>query len=78
MGKTTRKNKKRDEVAAIVADIHGVSPRYVRMVRDGERDDDEILATLIEYTQGKNELIRALEKTVSINPNPKRYARQKN
>jgi hypothetical protein len=78
MGKTSRKYKKRDDVAATVAKIKGLSYRYVQMVRDGEREDEEVMAMLVEYTQGKTALIKSLEKIVKITPNPKRYARQKN
>jgi hypothetical protein len=75
MGKTTKKAKNRDEVAAIVAEIHGVSPRYVNMVRNGERENEEILASLVEYKQSKSKLIQHLRKLVPIKPNPKKYAR---
>jgi hypothetical protein len=78
MGKTARKARKRDDVAQVVAKIHRVSPRYVNMVRDGERENEEILATAVEYTLGKNQLIKTLERLVPITPNPKKYAREKN
>lgn len=78
MGKTARKARKRDDVAQVVAKIHGVSPRYVNMVRDGERENEEILATAVEYTIGKNQLIKTLERLVPITPKPEKYARGKN
>ena len=75
MDKTITRGKKRDEVARIVADIHGVSPRYVRMVRNGERKNDEIMATLVDFRQEQSKLIQHLRKLVPIKPNPKKYAR---
>lgn len=47
------------EVATIVADIHQVSPRYVRMVREGECNNPDILETYIDYVQMKNDFIEA-------------------
>jgi hypothetical protein len=75
MGKTITKARKRDEIAKVVADIHGVSPRYVNMVRNGERENEEILATLVDYQQNKSKLIQTLKELVPLNPNPKKYAR---
>src|SRR5687768_6753753 len=78
MGKTARKARKRDDVAQVVAGIHKVSPRYVNMVRDGDRENEEILATAVEYELGKSQLIKTLERLVPITPNPQKYARGKN
>lgn len=75
MGKHNRKTKKRDQTARIVADIHGVTPRYVRMVRNGDYDNDDIYATLMDYEQENSKLIQALKKLVPIQPNSKKYAR---
>lgn len=75
----TRKDKpQRDDTAQIVARIHKVTPRYVQMVRTGKRENEEILATLVDYQTGKNQLIRTLEEMVQITPNPEKYAREKN
>jgi hypothetical protein len=78
VGKTTRKVKLRDDTARIVARIHGVSTSYVQKVRNGERDNEEILATLVEYTQGKHELIQALERTIQKHSNHLQHARKAN
>jgi hypothetical protein len=78
MGKTTIKVKKRDDTARIVAQIHGVSARYVDMVRKGERENEAILATLVDYQTGKTKLIKHLIDLVPITPNPEKYAREKN
>lgn len=75
MGKTRVKRRKRDELARVVAELHGVSPRYVNMVRNGDRQDEEIMASLVDYKQNKNKLIQHLRKLVPITPNPKKYAR---
>lgn len=65
--KTTLYGNKRDDTAAIIARIHGVSARYVRMVAAGERNNDAILSSIIEMKQGKNELIEAVKKLVPFN-----------
>jgi hypothetical protein len=78
MGKTTRKVKLRDDTVRIIAEIHGVSPRYVNMVRNGERENDNIMATLIDYQIGKNKLIKHLEELIPTISNPSKYARKKN
>lgn len=75
MEKTITKDKKRDDVATIVAKIHGVSPSYVRMVRNGVRKNDEILATLIDFRQSQKKLIEHLQKLIPVKANPKKYAR---
>lgn len=75
MRKQRRKARKRDEIAQIVAEIHGVTPRFVNMVRNGERESEEIMATLVDYQQNKSKLILHLRKLVPLTPNPKKYAR---
>jgi len=75
MSKTANRVKMRDDVARIVAKMHGVTPQYVRMVRRGERENDDIMASLVDFQVAKNKLIRHLEKLVPIKPNPKKYAR---
>ena len=61
--------KKRDEVASIIAAIHGVSARYVRMVINGEKQNDQILIDYLNYNVGKNRLIDAIKKEVPFNNN---------
>lgn len=78
MGKTVRKSKLRDDTARIVAKIHGVSTSYVQKVRAGERENEEIMATLVDYAVGKNKLIKHLEELVPIKSNPVRHGRKKN
>lgn len=56
--------KRNDETARVVAGMYGVSERYVRMVMDGERDNDEILAACIEYKNGKNLLVEAVRSMI--------------
>ena len=60
------KRKKPDEISQIVAKIHGVTPRYVRMVRSGEKNNPEILATIVEYLQGKNQLLERIKEMVPL------------
>jgi len=49
--------KGRDDTASIVAEIHGVSPSYVRMITNGKRENAEILSTYMEIKQRKRQLI---------------------
>jgi hypothetical protein len=64
-----QKRKKRDEVASIIADIHGVTPAYVRMVINGEKQNDAILIDYLTYNQEKNKLIQSLKQTVPFTNN---------
>jgi len=64
-------SRKRDDLATIVADIHGVTADYVRKVRNGERENEEILATYMDILEGKTALIEAVKKTVPIHDNKK-------
>lgn len=75
MAKGRGKYKKRDDTARIVAQIHGVSQSYVEKVRRGERENEEVLATLIDYQVGKNALIKHLESLIQVSPKTKKYAR---
>lgn len=78
MGNPKHNRQLRDDTARIVAESHGVSQRYVRMVRSGERDNDDIMESLIEYKQGKNKLLKHLEKLVPITSKPKKHVNKKN
>jgi hypothetical protein len=78
MAKTSKKPRLRDDIARIVADIHGVSVSYVQKVRSGERQNEQIEATLVRYRIGQNNLIKKLEQMIPLTPQPDKYARQKN
>jgi len=78
MSKTIERVRRRDHITRIVADIHGVSTDYVRRIRNGERNNEEIMATLVDYQIASEKLIKHLEKLVPIKPNPEKYARKKN
>jgi hypothetical protein len=64
--KTSTKRKKRDELARIVADIHGVSPSYVAKIRRGERENEEIMCTIMDLIEGKNKLIEEVKRLIPI------------
>jgi hypothetical protein len=78
MAKTLRTASTRDDIAQTVADITGHSPRYVRMVRNGDRDNATIENLLVEYGIGKSNLIKHLEKLVPLNSKTTRHGRKKN
>jgi Ulp1 family protease len=55
------------DIAAQVADIHGVTPDHVRKVRRGDRVNQSILNTYMELLEGKNKLIQAVKELVPFN-----------
>jgi hypothetical protein len=67
LSKQALKRRLRDETASIIADIANKTPRYVRMVKNGEKNNDAILNATILYEQGKNELIQKIKKLVPFN-----------
>lgn len=74
MPKNTEKTKHRDaENAAIVkrvADIHGVSTRYVNMVRNGERNNESVLNSYMELKETLNENTAMLKAVNELVPFP--------
>jgi hypothetical protein len=77
MEKPTTYRRLNDDTTRVVADITGYTERYVRAVRMGQYDNEDILTTSIEYQQGKSALIQYLKKLVPVTSNPKKYARKK-
>lgn len=55
------KRQKKDEIVEILAAKWGLSPRYIRMIRDGERRHDEVfteyMALLQWFNRGKENLL---------------------
>lgn len=62
--KQQRKKKIQEQVVKILARKHGVGTRYVQLVIQDEKKSPEILADYIEYKQGENLLLKAVEKSV--------------
>jgi hypothetical protein len=56
--------KKRSETATFIASISPFSTRYVQMVMNGDRENDQILIATILYEQEKNKLIRKVKDLV--------------
>lgn len=52
-----KQKRTRDDTASIVAEIHGVSAAYVRMVVNGKRENKSILRTYEHIKYGKKMLI---------------------
>ena len=61
MEKETHQRQKRDDTAAIVAEIQGVSAAYVRMIVNGKRENETILKTYLQLMEGKKRLIEAIK-----------------
>jgi hypothetical protein len=78
MRKTNHSRLRRDNTAEIVAGIHGVTADYVRKVRNGERENEAIMATLVDFNIGKSNLIKHLEQLVPLTQSTTRYGRKKN
>lgn len=56
----------RDNTCRVIAHIHGVTPSYVRKIRNGDRKNDAIMDTLIEYEQEHSLLIEKLKEIVPL------------
>lgn len=76
MAKTIGKRKKPDHTAQIVADITGYSIDMVRRVRNGERHNEEILATLVDYEIGQNKLVKHLKQLIPLDAKKDRKGRK--
>lgn len=62
MEKIETRKKYRDDTARMVADIFDVSPRYVRMVSNGDANNEAILSVYIHIKQVKSLLVSKLKK----------------
>jgi len=58
------RRKKRSETATVIASISPFSTRYVQMVMNGDRENDQLLMATILYEQEKNKLIRKIKELV--------------
>ncbi len=64
---TQKKHPTRDDTATVIANVLGYTPRYVRMVMNGESENDDILTAAITYKEGKNRLLQEVKKLVPFN-----------
>lgn len=53
-----------DDTASLVAEMYGVSKRYVNMVIEGTRMNENILISYMQLKEGKNLLVEAVKKAV--------------
>lgn len=71
MDKNKENIKKRDAVLTSrvkkTAKITGVSDRYVRMIINGERTNDEVLSTYMFIQEGENKLLQQAKLLVPFN-----------
>lgn len=56
----------RDDLTTITASICGVSADYVRKVIRGDRNNDRVFDTYMYLRDGKNNLVKAVEKAVKL------------
>lgn len=59
---------RRRDVAALVAEIHGVTADHVRKVVRGDRENEQILATYMHIIENDNMLLRAAKDVVPFKP----------
>lgn len=65
--KQATKRKKPEEIVKILADKYRVSERYVNMVISGDRNDEEIFADYMTYTEEHNLLLEKVKELVPFN-----------
>lgn len=53
--------KKRSPYAAMTAELCDCTPRYVRMVINGERENEKVFETYMALAQGTNTLVNAVK-----------------
>ncbi|MGV8094383.1 MAG: hypothetical protein AB2L24_21210 [Mangrovibacterium sp.] len=70
MNKKNQQKQKRDDTAAIVAEMQGVSAAYVRMIINGKRNNKAILKTYKQLQEGKKRLIETVRNQL---PYPDQY-----
>jgi len=62
------KPNKRDVIRAATvkdtAEVTGVSPRFVNMVMNGERDNEVVVSVFMELQEGRNLLLQSVKKLV--------------
>ncbi len=61
---------RRRDVAALVAEIHGVTADHVRKVIRGDRDNVQIMATYMHIIENDNLLLRAAKNIVPFTTDP--------
>ena len=69
--KSMEKTQRRDTIRAArvkrTAEIVGVSERYVNMVLEGERENEEVMIAFMELKEGENLLVESVKKLVPFN-----------
>jgi hypothetical protein len=60
---------RRRDVAALVAEIHGVTADHVRKVVRGDRENGQILATYMHIIESDNMLLNAAKEVVPFKSN---------
>jgi hypothetical protein len=65
--KTIVRDSEKSFLVKKVADMHNVSPRYVYYILNGERENDEIFKTYMDFKEGLNPLADAVKKLIPFN-----------
>lgn len=65
--KTTKKDSQNSFIVKKVAELHGVTPRYVNYILEGKRKNDEIFMTYMDIYEGTNTLVEEVKKLIPFN-----------
>ena len=68
--KNTESTLRRRDIAARVAEIHGVTADHVRKVMRGDRENELILTTCMHFIESDNLLIQAVKNILPFQVNP--------
>jgi CTP-dependent riboflavin kinase len=66
MNKTTRTTRTVDDSTRVAADIVGVSVSLVQKVKQGVRNNDEVVAALVDYSQEKKRVIEKIKQIQEV------------
>lgn len=78
MNKTAINTQKRDDKCRKVAESMGCSVRYVRMVREGKKTNETILAALFDLCEAENKVLEEVKKIAPFTSKSTREGRRTN
>lgn len=65
--KTIVKDSAKSYIVKKVAEMHGVTPRYVYYILAGKKENDKIFATYMDMLEGTNTLVEEVKKLIPFN-----------
>ena len=67
LSKTIVRDSERSFLVKKVAEMHQVSPRYIYYILNGDRENDEIFKTYMDFKEGHNALTEEVKKLIPFN-----------